>query len=307
MDIFIDVVVILACMAFIGLGAVWLVDSAARVARRLGVSELVVGLTIVAFGTSAPEFGVTILAAIRGMSDISVGNIVGSNIFNLGLILGGTAIVRSLGTSKTLVRRDGVFLFFGSVLLIILLWNLSLNRIEGAVLFTLLIGYVGYLYWKKEPIELEKPVGEFRRRDILFLLLGVGLVVGSSHFMVDRSVHLAKIIGISEWVIGATIVAAGTSMPEFATSLVAALRGRAGMSVGNLIGSDTFNLFGVLGLAAILGDLPDVDIEARSNLIALAGMVLMVLIFMRTGWRITRKEGIVLVVVGVVRWVLSFT
>lgn len=302
---FIDILIILACIAAIGKGATWLVDSASRIAHRLGISELVVGLTIVAFGTSAPEFAVTILAAMRGMEDISVGNIVGSNIFNLGFILGGTAIVHSLSTNKTLIKRDGMFLLFGSVLLTAMLWNLTLSHVEGAILFSLLIVYVIYLYWKKEPIEVEQPVGEARRRDVPVLLLGMGMVVGGSHFLVESAVDIAEVVGISEWVIGATIVAAGTSMPEFATSLVAALRGRHGMSVGNLIGSDMFNLYGVLGLAAILRDLP-VDKDAQSNMIALCAMVVMVIIFMRTRWQITRKEGCVLVTIGLVRWVISF-
>ncbi len=305
MNIFVDVVIILICIIVIAKGAMWLVDSAARIARRLGISELVIGLTVVAFGTSAPEFGVTILAAVRGMSDISVGNIVGSNIFNLGFILGGTAVIRSLGTNRTLIRRDGAFLLFGAILLTFFLWDLSLAHYEGAILATLLIGYIGYLYWKREAIEPEKPVGELRRRDLLFLLLGMGMVVGGSHFLVESAVDLAEAIGISEWVIGATIVAAGTSTPELATSVVAALRGRHGMSVGNLIGSDIFNLFGVLGLAAILRDL-SVDTDAQSNMIALSAMVLLVLIFMRTGWRISRKEGIVLVIAGLARWIISF-
>jgi len=306
MDIFIDVVIILFCILVIGKGATWLVDSAARIAHRMGISELVIGLTVVAFGTSAPEFAVTILAAMRGMEDISVGNIVGSNIFNLGFILGGTAIVHSLATNKTIVRRDGMFLLFGSILLTVMLWDLTLSHIEGAILFSMLIGYVCYLYWKREPIESEMTAGEARRRDLPLLLLGMGMVVGGSHFLVESAVDIAEVAGISEWVIGATIVAAGTSMPEFATSLVAALRGRAGMSVGNLTGSDMFNMYGVLGLAAILRDLP-VDQDAQSNMIALSAMVFLVVIFMRTGWQITRREGMVLVGIGLVRWVLSFT
>ena len=306
MNVFVDVVIILFCIIVIAKGATWMVDSAAKIACHLGISELVVGLTIVAFGTSAPEFGVTISAACRGMGDISVGNIVGSNIFNLGFILGGTAIIHSLVTNKTLVHRDTTFLLFGTVLLTFLLWDLSLNRIEGTILFILLIVYLGYLYWQREPVELEKPIGELRRKDILLLLIGMGMVVGGSHFLVEAAVDIAKIIGISEWVIGATIVAAGTSAPEFATSLIAALRGHHGMSVGNLIGSDIFNIFGVLGLAAILRDLP-VDTAAQSNMIALSAMVLVVLIFMRTGWRISRKEGVVLVAAGLFRWAISFT
>jgi len=300
-----DLVIILASIVTLAKGAQWLVDSAAKIAMRLGVSELVVGLTVVAFGTSAPEFGVTILAAVRGMGDISVGNIVGSNIFNLGFILGGTAVVHSLRTGKTVVRRDGSFLLLGSVLLLVFLWNLSLNRIEGMTLLTLLLAYLGYLIWKKERIDDDVPTGDLHWWDPFLLILGLGLVVGGAHFLVDAAVDLARVLGISEWVIGTTIVAAGTSAPEFAISLVAALRGHHGISVGNLIGSDIFNIFGVLGLAAVLRHLP-VDIGTRFNLVILVMMVILVLVFMRSGWIISRREGIALVTIGVARWAYSF-
>ncbi|MFQ5653044.1 MAG: calcium/sodium antiporter [bacterium] len=305
MQLWTDVVIIIVSIVVIGQGAARLVDSAGKIAKRLGISELIIGLTVVAFGTSAPEFGVTVLAALRGMGDISVGNIVGSNIFNLGFILGGTAIIRNLATSKLVVKRAGFFLLFGSILLTVLLWNLQLNRIEGVVLFSLLILYIGYLYWSKQPVEAELPTGELRWWDPLLLLVGMGMVVGGSHFMVSSAVDLARAFDISEWVIGATIVAAGTSAPEFATSLVAALRKRYGISVGNLIGSDIFNLFGVLGLAAILRNLP-VDPGARMNLVILVMMVGLVLVFMRTGWVISRNEGIILVLIGLSRWTYSF-
>ncbi|NQT71276.1 MAG: calcium/sodium antiporter [Chloroflexi bacterium] len=308
METLIDILIILLSIAVIAKGAIWLVDSAVNIASRLGISELVIGLTVVAFGTSAPEFVVTIMSAFRDIPDVSVGNIVGSNIFNLGFILGGTAIIHSLRTSRTLVQRDGVFLLFGTVLLTVLLWDLTLNHVEGAILFTLLISYIGFLYWKKETIdsdESEKTIGKFRRRDILTLLLGMGMVVGGSHFLVESAVDVARTIGLSEWVIGVTIVAAGTSAPEFATSITAALRGRHGMSVGNLIGSDLFNIIGVLGLTAILRDL-SVDTAARQNLIFLSVMVIIVLIFMRTGWQISRREGIALFIVALARWVYSF-
>jgi cation:H+ antiporter len=239
------------------------------------------------------------------MGDISVGNIVGSNIFNLGFILGGTAIIHSLKTNKTVIHRDGFFLLFGSLLLTGLLWNLQLNRIEGAILFGLLLLYIGYLYWSKQPSETGVPTGELQWWDPMLLLVGLGMVVGGAHFMVTSAIDLAKAFGISEWVIGATVVAAGTSAPEFATSLVAALRKRYGISVGNLIGSDIFNLFGVLGLAAILRDLP-VDVGARTNLVVLAMMVALVLVFMRTQWVISSKEGSILVMIGLARWAYSF-
>jgi cation:H+ antiporter len=306
MEILKEIVIIAVCIYVIGRGAVWLIDAAVNVAGRLGISNLVIGLTVVAIGTSAPEFGVTLDAALRGMSDISVGNIVGSNIFNLGFILGGTTIVRTLKTNRTVILRDAMFLLFGTILLTMFLWDLSLNHVEGILLFVLLVAYLWYLYWKKEPLDPEAQAGRFRKRDPFFLVLGLGMVLGGSHYLVNAGVRLAVIVGISEWVIGATIVAAGTSAPEFATSLVAAIRGQYGISVGNLVGSNIFNTFGVLGLAGILRNLP-VDVAARENMIALAIMVVIVMFFMRTKWQITRMEGFVLVVLALMLWVFSFT
>ena len=301
-----DIVILLVSIIVIGKGAVWLVDAAARVAKHFGISELVIGLTVVAFGTSAPEFGVTILAAIRGMGDISVGNIVGSNIFNLGFILGGTAIIHSLKTSRTIVFRDGFFLLFGGILLSVFLWDLTLSKIEGIVLFTLLVLYLLYLYFQKETIETEEPTHAMYRWDPILLFVGIGLVIVGSHFLVESAVSIARFMGVSDWVIGATIIAAGTSAPEFATSLTAAMKSRYGMSVGNLIGSDIFNLFGVLGVAGIMRNL-SVGHDAQINLIILSFMIAVVLIFMRTGWVVSRKEGIILVMIGLLRWIYSFS
>ena len=301
-----DIVILLVSIIVIGKGAVWLVDAAARVAKHFGISELVIGLTVVAFGTSAPEFGVTILAAIRGMGDISVGNIVGSNIFNLGFILGGTAIIHSLKTSRTIVFRDGIFLLFGGILLSVFLWDLTLSKIEGIVLFTLLVLYLLYLYFKKETIETEEPTHAMYRWDPILLFVGIGLVIVGSHFLVESAVSIARFMGVSDWVIGATIIAAGTSAPEFATSLTAAMKSRYGMSVGNLIGSDIFNLFGVLGVAGMMRNL-SVGHDAHINLIILSFMIAVVLIFMRTGWVVSRKEGIILVMIGLFRWIYSFS
>jgi cation:H+ antiporter len=301
-----DIVILLVSIIVIGKGAVWLVDAAARVAKHFGISELVIGLTVVAFGTSAPEFGVTILAAIRGMGDISVGNIVGSNIFNLGFILGGTAIIHSLKTSRTIVFRDGFFLLFGGILLSVFLWDLTLSKIEGIVLFTLLVLYLLYLYFNKETIETEEPTHAMYRWDPILLFVGIGLVIVGSHFLVESAVSIARFMGVSDWVIGATIIAAGTSAPEFATSLTAAMKSRYGMSVGNLIGSDIFNLFGVLGVAGMMRNL-SVGHDAHINLIILSFMIAVVLIFMRTGWVVSRKEGIILVMIGLLRWIYSFS
>ena len=301
-----DIAILLVSIIVIGKGAVWLVDAAARVAKHFGISELVIGLTVVAFGTSAPEFGVTILAAIRGMGDISVGNIVGSNIFNLGFILGGTAIIHSLKTSRTVVFRDGIFLLFGGILLSVFLWDLTLSKIEGIILFTLLVLYLLYLYVNKETIETDDSTNAMYRSDPILLFVGIGMVLVGSHFLVESAVNIARFIGVSDWVISATIIAAGTSAPEFATSLTAAIKSRYGMSVGNLIGSDIFNLFGVLGIAGIMRNL-SVGIDAQINLIILTFMIAVVIIFMRTGWVVSRKEGIILVMIGLLRWIYSFS
>ena len=305
MEILKDVTIVLVCVGVIAKGASWLVDSASKIAKRLGISELVIGLTILALGTSAPEFAVSILAALKGSGNIAIGNIVGSNIFNLGFILGGTAIVHSLQTSRIVIVRDGFFLLFGTFLLLFFLWDLTLTRFEGGVLFSLLILYLVYLYVKREPLEAEQEMGKMLWWDPLMLILGLVMVLIGAHFMVESAINLARYMGVSEWVIGATVIAAGTSAPEFATSLAAALRSRYGMSVGNLIGSDIFNLFGVLGVAGLLNNIP-VSLDARMHLVFLSLMVALVLVFMRTGWVVSRREGYILVMIGLVRWINSF-
>jgi cation:H+ antiporter len=305
MEILKDVTIVLVCVGVIAKGAAWLVDSASKIAKRLGISELVIGLTILALGTSAPEFAVSILAALKGSGNIAIGNIVGSNIFNLGFILGGTAIIHSLKTSRIVIVRDGFFLLFGTFILLFFLWDLTLTKFEGGILFSLLILYLSYLYVKRESLDMEQPVDEMNWRDPLALIGGLIMVLLGAHFMVESAINLARYMGVSEWVIGATVIAAGTSAPEFATSLTAALRSRYGMSVGNLIGSDIFNLFGVLGVAGILNNIP-VSLDARMHLVFLSLMVALVLVFMRTGWVVSRREGYILVMVGLVRWINSF-
>ena len=307
---------VIATILVVGKGAHWIVEGAARLSARLGISELVVGLTVVAFGTSAPEFAVTLLAAFRDQGDISVGNIVGSNIFNLGFILGGCAAVRAIPISPTFLWRDVAFVAGGTILLSLQIgWGLRLTRGEGTLLLFLLFAYLLYLFQRRSmrpegvAVAGELALGT-RSRSILgevkVLALGLVCVVGGSHLLVDSASALAGAFGMSEWVIGVTIVAAGTSAPEFATSLVGVLKGRYALSAGNLIGSDIFNLFGVLGVAGMLRPL-EVDPAARVSLAALSAMVFMVLVMMRSSWRISRAEGLVLVTVALARWGLDFS
>ena len=286
-------------------GSDWLVESAARIGRRFNLSDLTIGLTIVAFGTSAPEFAVTISAALGGKSDISVGNVVGSNIFNLGFILGGCALFRALKTTTTLVYRDGMLLIGTTLVLVLFLFNHQLARWEGMVLFAGLIGYVILLLLKREKPTGEVPSGQATWRDFPLLILGIGGVVGGGHLLVESATEIARFMGVSEWVIAVTVVAAGTSAPEFATSLMAAAKGRPGMSLGNLIGSDLFNLMGVLGLAGIIRPLEVIE-DSLYSIFMLVGMCMLVVFFMRTGWVIQRREGLVLILLGVIRWILDF-
>jgi len=312
-----NALLILGTVIVVGIGAHWVVESAAHLAKRLGVSELIIGLTVVALGTSAPEFAVTLIAAFEGQGDISVGNIVGSNIFNLGFILGGCALVRAIPTDPTLLRRDGFVLAGSSLLLLVLIgWNLRLDRLDGALLLVLLCLYLAYLFKSRHVMPgTEQELGKLTaggdgKRPLWYegTLLAIGLVciVVGSHLLVGSATAVARTLGISEWIIGVTIVAAGTSAPEFATSLVGVLKGRYGISAGNVIGSDIFNMLGVLGLAGVLRPV-DVDPMSRVSLAAMSGMVFVVLIFMRTGWRLSRLEGLALVTIAASRWVFDFS
>ncbi len=285
-------------------GAEWVVISAAHISRKLGLSEMVIGLTIVAIGTSAPEFAVSITAAIRGQADISVGNIVGSNIFNLGFILGGVALFGTCATNRRTVLRDGSMLIGAGFLLLIFLADEVLRAWEGVVLAGLLVSYVLYLFIQKEPLEEEIPEGGFRWWDVPKIILGIVTIVVSGTFLVDSASAVARLAGVSEWLIGVTIVAIGTSMPEFATSFIAVLKGHHGISVGNLVGSDLFNILGVLGLAAIIRPL-HLTPGTYINIVLLAVFMVVVVVTMRTGWRVSRAEGVLLLVLTIVRWIIN--
>ena len=303
--------IVLVAVAIVGLGAHWVVEAASRIAKHLGISELVIGLTVVALGTSAPELTVTLVAAFEGHEDISVANVVGSNIFNLGFILGGCAIVSAIPTSRALVMRDGAFLALATLILLVFVgWDLKLERYEGVMLFVMLGLYLGYLFWQRrrgddvdqDGVTLpEKKNDRPLHRDVALLLIGLVGVVGGAHFLVQSATAIARDIGVSEWAIGVTIVAAGTSTPEFATSVMGVIRGRYALSAGSVVGSDILNLVGVLGVAGMIRTL-EVDPMARVSLVALTAMVALVLVFMRTGWRISRAEGLALVLVALVRW-----
>lgn len=306
---FIDIATFCASALLLWFGANWIVASAALIARKYNVSELVIGLTIVALGTSAPEFLVTVNAALRGHNDISLSNVVGSNIFNLGFILGTMAMIKPLVSNRTIVYRDGLLLFVTTAGILLVSMTGELGRLFGGGLMVMLITYLIYLGIKRENVgdeELEELEGKTATwMDGGVLVVGFVAIAAGGHLMVSAATSIASSLGVSSWVIGVTIVAAGTSLPELVTCLAASLRGKNEMLLGNLIGSDFFNFAGVLGLTCLIQPLP-VSAEASSGLYVLVGMVGLVLLMLRTGWRVSRLEGALLVTINLVRWGRDF-
>lgn len=310
-SLILDTLLVLVSIVMLWKGAGWLVESAAQIAHSLNVSDLVIGLTVVAFGTSAPEFAVTIRAAITHQTEISIGNVVGSNIFNLGFILGGTAFLRPVQITPKLLYRDGIFLMSVTFLIYLILFGLNgwdptdkIEVAEGGILFLLLIGYILILFFNKEPVEAVHHQSASWKSYIIFFI-GLFFIVFGGHLMVEHASNLARVFGVSDWVIAVTIVAAGTSAPELATSLTAAFKGKHGMAVGNLIGSDLFNLLGVLGLAGMINPAM-IQKDIYGSILILIVMVGLVLAMMRTGWEISRSEGGFLVTVNLIRWYFDF-
>lgn len=304
----ISVIIVIACIFGLYFGADWLVAAAVRIARKLGVSPLFIGLTIVAIGTSAPEFAVSISSAARDEIAISIGNIVGSNIFNIGFILGGLAFFIIIPTTKKLVYRDGGMLIGSTMLLVLFFFDGVMAWWEGVIFLTILIGYIGFLIYQQEESEEELDDAEFRWTDILLLIGSIGVVILSSRFFVISASTIAEFFGISKYIIGVTVVAFGTSAPEIATSLVALVRGDTDVSAGNLIGSNLFNQLGVLGLASIITPGRSMLIDPNAQESAWILLVLMVIVvwMMRTDWKITRYEGAVLFLIATVSWALNF-
>jgi cation:H+ antiporter len=232
----------------------------------LGVSPVVIGLTVVAFGTSAPELVVSLISSIQGKSMIAVGNVVGSNICNIALILGLSAMFNPVKSDPSVVHRDIPIMLGVSIYLILLTMNSTLGRIEGATLVAGIILYTFFNYYaaKKEIVDASSVVAELeeigyiasRPKQLVFITLGIVGVVGGAQIVVENAVLIMQILGVSEKFIGLTIVAFGTSLPELATSVVAAMRGEMDISIGNLVGSNVFNIMSVLGVAALVRPIP---------------------------------------------------
>ena len=246
-------------------GAEALVRGASRIALSLGISPLVVGLTIVAMGTSSPEVAVSVGAALSGSTDIAVGNVVGSNIFNVLFILGVSALITPLVVHSQIIRQEVPIMIGASLVLAVMVIDSHLGRWESGLLLGLLAGYLVFLVRQSraETAEIKSEFADAAARrgqwdrhwamQVLLIVVGLALLVLGSSWLVDSAVAFARMLGVSDLVIGLTIIAAGTSMPEVATSVMAAVRGERDIAVGNVIGSNTFNILGCLGLSGLVG------------------------------------------------------
>lgn len=262
MEIFLQIILLVVGFILLIKGADWFVDGAAGIADRLGIPQLIIGLTIVAMGTSAPEAAISISAAIKGSADISVGNVVGSNIMNVLLILGLTSLIMPLKVQKSTVKFEIPFVIVISVLFALIgLLDNKIGLIDGIILWLLFIAYLTYLFFtaKKDKASLQgqeeaKPEPQKQNfvKLIVLVVVGIVLVIFGSNITVDSATELAKIFGMSERLIGLTIVAFGTSLPELVTSITAALKKKADIAVGNIVGSNIFNILFVIGTSALI-------------------------------------------------------
>jgi cation:H+ antiporter len=298
----INILFLVAGISVIIYAANLLVDGSASIAKKLKVSDIVIGLTIVAFGTSAPELTVGIFSAAKGNTDLALGNVIGSNIANIFLILGASAFIFPLAIKKNTQWKEIPYLFFSSLLVVlfandVILGNSfenTLSRTEGIVFLIFFIIFLFYTFRiaKEQPSEDIPSKIYSTPKSIIFIFLGLCGLVGGGKILVDGAVGIATIAGVSERIIGVTIVAVGTSLPELATSLVAAFKKKSDIAIGNVVGSNIFNVFLILGTAIIVRPAP---ISLGSNidmLIALfAGLILFISTFTLKHRTIGRTEG----------------
>ena len=303
-----QVVILIVSLVVLAVSANYLVNASIKIARKWGVSEMFIGLTIVAMGTSAPELAVSAFAALKGQGDLSVGNVIGSNIFNLGFILGIVAIITPQIIPKKMVRRDGMVLLGATALVFLFMLDGKVVLWEGLVLLAALVSYLSLLFIKKD-VETEEDNGEKAKpKDYLIFLVSLFFLIKASDFTVSSATYIAKHFGVSAWAIGATIVAAGTSLPELATSIIATLKKKFGLSIGNVIGSDIFNTFGIIGISSVIapislsteGVILGMSAPLFSVILLMATLVLL-LIFMRTGWKLSRREGAAILIIAILR------
>jgi len=293
----------IAGLCILYFGGETLVRGAVALASRFGLSSLAIGLTVVAFGTSAPELAVSLNAALNNASDIALGNVIGSNIANLGLILGLSAVISPLLVQAKIIRLDAPIMLASVLLFAVFLLDNQIGRLEGIILSTGLLAYIAFTFIqaRKEPEVIQEEflqgVPQTRGRltiDLGLVILGLGLLILGGKLLVLAAVTIALQLGMSEAVIGLTIVALGTSLPELTATLVAARRGYGDIAIGNIIGSNIFNMLGILGITTLVTPLESGNI-LWGDILCMTLLSLLTYLFLFTRGKLERSEGVILV------------
>ncbi len=289
-------------------GADVFVTGAGSVAKKFNISDLVIGLTVVAFGTSAPELAVSSLASINGQNSMAISNIVGSNIFNLLMVLGVCAIINPINVEKGIIKREIPLAIGVSTLLLVLLFDgfnftngvYGLSRIDAGILVVCFAGFMYYILKNSKneaDAEVDEEINELSTlKSVVFILIGLSAVVYGGNLVVENATLIAQSLGVSETVIGLTIVAMGTSLPELVTSVIACRKGSSDMAMGNVIGSNIFNILLILGVSGSISPL-EVDILAVYDTAFVIICTVLVLIAARTKYQISRAEGSVMLAI----------
>lgn len=310
-----DFLFIILGLVLLVFGGDWLLKAAVGLSLRLNISKIVIGMTVVSFATSAPELIVSVKSAISGFPDIALGNVVGSNIANIGLILAVVMIISKMKIDESFFKTDWPAMIFSSLLLVgILLYDGQIGRIDGIILVVLLISLIVYLIksQKNKNQDIEIPLEEAMSmyKIIGFLIIGGAALYGGSEFLIKGAVNVAQAFGVSDRVIAVTVVAIGTSIPELAASLIAAIKKESSISIGNVIGSNIFNILSVLGLTAIIHPIKLVDNRLLTfDIYWMLGFsfVLLPLIYLPQKGFLDRKAGVILLASYILFIYLTFT
>ena len=294
-----DFIYVLAGLASLYFGGEILITGSLRIAHRFKISPFVIGATVMGFGTSSPELAVSVLASFQGAAEVAVGNVIGSNIANVGLVLGVTALIVPLTIDQRRLKSEASPLLIASVLILFLAWDFSLSRWEGLLLLAGLLIYIWRILKNNESSDFELGeelslfAGKGMGYQIGLILGGLALLVLGAEWMVHGAVHIAREMGISEWLIGISIVALGTSLPEIVSSLLSARRGHGEMALGNIFGSNIFNIFMVLGASASLHPL-NIQEAIHPDLLITTGLTCLLLILIRLEHQLSKHDGIIL-------------
>lgn len=302
MNLFVAVLVLVAGFVLLVKGADFFVDGAVGIASRFGIPQLVIGLTIAAMGTSMPEAAVSITSALKGSAGITVGNVVGSNIINILVILGLTAVIAPIAVKKSTRNIEIPGMILITVLFLVLGYTGGeIVRYEGVILWVVFIGYLGYLFWIAKHNKDEEEEDEHAKKwslpvQLIAIVGGIAAIVFGSDLAVDGATAIAKAFGMSDRVIGLTIVAFGTSLPELVTSVTAARRGKADLAIGNIVGSNIFNILFVAGTTALITPVVFASKFVVDSIIAIAAAVLLLVCVCNKDMKLKRPAGVIMLV-----------